>query len=63
MSRNPPVRGALADARAFELCSCGHKHARGQRCGAVVSGTPMLTYCECPSCTPDGEHLAPPPAS
>jgi len=43
-----------------ELCSCGHKHARGEKCGAIVSGTPMLTFCGCPGCTPDGEHLSRP---
>lgn len=45
------------------LCSCGHVHARDEKCGAVVSGTPMLTYCVCTGCTPNGEHLAPAEAS
>jgi len=58
MARNPPVRDA-APGEQGELCSCGHFHARGKRCGAIVSGTPMLQYCECPSCTPNGEHIRP----
>ncbi len=40
------------------LCTCGHKHGRGELCGAVVSGTPMLTYCQCPGALLEGEHLA-----
>lgn len=60
MSRNPPVRGASAEKL---LCSCGHQHARGEKCGAVVSGTPMITYCQCPGGTPNGEHLAPVPVN
>ncbi len=43
-----------------KMCSCGHTHARGVKCGAIVSGTPMINYCPCPGCTPDGEHFAPP---
>lgn len=43
------------------LCSCGHVHARGEPCKAIMSGTPMLNYCKCTGCTPNGEHLAVPP--
>jgi hypothetical protein len=42
------------------MCTCGHVHGRGQRCGAVVSGTPMLTTCQCPGLTIPGEHVKPP---
>jgi len=45
-------------APSAELCSCGHVHARGQLCGAVVSGSPNLTYCQCPGCLPNGEHVS-----
>lgn len=41
------------------LCSCGHVHARGEKCTAIVSGSPVLTYCVCTGCTPNGEHLTP----
>jgi len=34
------------------LCTCGHEHAVGKKCGAIISGTPMLNYCPCPSATP-----------
>ena len=44
------------------LCSCGHVHARGEKCTAIVSGSPVLTHCVCTGCTPNGEHLAPLPA-
>ncbi len=43
--------------KTAELCTCGHLHAKGERCGAIVSGAPMLTYCACPGLTKPGEHL------
>jgi hypothetical protein len=45
------------------LCTCGHEHARGEKCGAVVSGVPMLTYCACPGALKPGEHLGQNPTS
>lgn len=44
-------------------CTCGHTHGRGERCGAIVSGTPMVNYCQCPGATAPGEHLRPSPES
>lgn len=43
------------------MCTCGHVHERGKRCGAVVSGWPLLTHCECPGALKEGEHLGAPP--
>ena len=47
----------MRKANEPQLCSCGHVHAREEKCGAIVSGTPMLNFCPCPTCTPNGEHL------
>jgi len=57
------TKSEKSESAARELCSCGHQHARGEKCGAIVSGTPMLNYCPCPGCTPNGEHVAPAPTA
>ncbi len=43
------------------LCTCGHEHARGEKCTAVVSGWPLLNLCVCPGALKEGEHLQRPP--
>jgi hypothetical protein len=46
----------MADNNEAAMCTCGHVHAPGEKCTAVVSGAPVLTYCVCPGLTRPGEH-------
>ncbi len=51
----PGERSASTEA---QLCTCGHVHAAGRKCEAIVSGSPMLTRCVCPGLTVPGQHLS-----
>ncbi len=48
-------------SREVVMCTCGHEHARGEKCTAVVSGWPLLNLCVCPGAMKEGEHLERPP--
>jgi len=50
-------RTGARSASTEAMCTCGHLHRREARCGAVVSGSPNLTHCECPGLVIPGEHL------
>ena len=30
-----------------KLCSCGHLCVPGKKCEAIISGSPVLTFCTC----------------